>query len=565
MRKDSAAASATALGWPGFRSPPVLEPVMPPVSDLDPTLRSALLDLSRSYHPPGDPYPWLTPWRLEDLGDPGFRAAHRVRFNVMSGAMANGIASVELVEAMARGGMVGIFGAAGLGPERVAAALDRLQTSLGDRLPWGVNLIHSPNEPALEEAVAALLIARGVRLVEASAYLDLTPAIVRYRLAGLEPDPADPQRGRPRHRVIAKVSRVEVAAKFLGPPPPRLVAKLLDEGAISPLQARLAPTIPMADDLTAEADSGGHTDNQPLVALLPALLELRDRESKRHGWTIPPRVGAAGGIATPAAAAAALAMGADYLVTGSVNQACVESGTSPIVRRMLAEARQGDLAMAPAADMFEMGVKVQVLKRGTLFPLRAAKLYEWYRNHESLDHLSQSDRDQLERTILRQSIEAVWEQTQSFFQRRDPRQLERAARDPKHKMALVFRWYLGLSSHWANSGQPDRVVDYQIWCGPAMAAFNAWVEGSHLESPENRRAAEVALQILHGAAVLLRSATLQGRGRRIPGDWIRPRPLPPEELLRRLRSPHPSATSPPRTAPPEDPRSVPLAPSLGVR
>ncbi len=30
--------------------------------------------------------------------------------------------------------------------------------------------------------------------------------------------------------------------------------------------------------------------------------------------------------------------------------------------------------MAPAADMFEMGVKVQVLKRGTLFAMRRPPL-----------------------------------------------------------------------------------------------------------------------------------------------------------------------------------------------
>ena len=53
-------------------------------------------------------------------------------------------------------------------------------------------------------------------------------------------------------------------------------------------------------------------------------------------------------------------------------------------------------------------------------------------------------------------------------------------------MALVFRWYLGQSSSWANAGEPSRTVDYQIWCGPAMAAFNEWVRGSFLEQPENR-------------------------------------------------------------------------------
>ena len=92
----------------------------------------------------------------------------------------------------------------------------------------------------------------------------------------------------------------------------------------------------MAEDITAEADSGGHTDNQPAIVLLPTMLALRDRMQAQYGYDRPLRIGAAGGISTPWAAAAALAMGAAYLVTGSVNQSCVEAGTSDVVRRMLA-------------------------------------------------------------------------------------------------------------------------------------------------------------------------------------------------------------------------------------
>ena len=154
---------------------------------------------------------------------------------------------------------------------------------------------------------------------------------------------------------------------------------------------------------------------------------------------------------------------------------------------MLAQAQQADIAMAPAADMFEMGVKVQVLKRGTMFAMRAAKLYELYRNHDSLEQIPGPDRGMLEKTLFRAPLEEIWEQTRSYFARRDPAQIERGERDPKHKMALVFRWYLGQSSHWANVGEPARSMDYQIWCGPAMAAFNDWVRGSFLEQPENRR------------------------------------------------------------------------------
>jgi hypothetical protein len=106
----------------------------------------------------------------ENLGDASFCAAHGVRYPYMAGAMANGIASVEIVEAMGRAGMLGIFGAAGLAPARVEAAIDRLQASLGPRsVSYGFNLIHSPSEPELEEGIVSLYLRRGVRLVEAGA------------------------------------------------------------------------------------------------------------------------------------------------------------------------------------------------------------------------------------------------------------------------------------------------------------------------------------------------------------------------------------------------------------
>ena len=70
----------------------------------------------------------------------------------------------------------------------------------------------------------------------------------------------------------------------------------------------------------------------------------------KYGFKTPLRVGLAGGIATPDAAAGAFAMGAAYILTGSINQAAVEADTSDCVREMLVQARQADVAMAPAAD-----------------------------------------------------------------------------------------------------------------------------------------------------------------------------------------------------------------------
>ena len=133
----------------------------------------------------------------------------------------------------------------------------------------------------------------------------------------------------------------------------------------------------------------------------------------------------------------------------------------------------------------------------------------------------------LEKSYFRAPVDAVWTQCRDFFAERDPSQLERAAKDPKHKMALVFRWYLGQSSHWANAGDPSRIIDYQIWCGPAMGAFNEWVNGSFLEPVENRTVVQIALNLLEGAAHLTRANQLRLAGVPVPhrDSKFSPRPL----------------------------------------
>ena len=73
--------------------------------------------------------------------------------------------------------------------------------SWADATPYAMNLIHSPGEPALEAAVVDLYLRRRVRLVEASAFLNLTLPVVRYRVSGhpargIGPD----RRAEPDHR-----------------------------------------------------------------------------------------------------------------------------------------------------------------------------------------------------------------------------------------------------------------------------------------------------------------------------------------------------------------------------
>ncbi len=474
--------------------------------------QKGLITIGENIIPDAGQYPlfaYAPPLHPSDLGDPFFKKRHNLTYAYVAGAMANGITSVEMVQKVGNAGMIGFFGAAGLPIAMVDAAIDRLQQSMG-KLPFGFNLIHSPNDPELESAIVELYLQRGIKLVSASAYLGLTLPLVYYRVKGIHID--DTGNVVCPNKIVAKVSRVEVAEKFFSPPPEKLLSTLVEKKLITRNEAELAASIPMADDLTAESDSGGHTDNRPAITLLPTMLALRNKTVSKYNYKNPICVGLGGGIATPESAAAAFAMGAAYVVTGTVNQACVESGTSELVRQMLAEARQADVTMAPAADMFEMGVKVQVLKRGTLFPFRASKLYSLYNQYESLDMIPEKQRVMLEKDFFKRSLKEEWDETKKYFADQDPRQLIRAEKDSRHKMALVFRSYLGRSSTWSITGDPSRKIDYQIWCSPAIGAFNEWVKGSFLEKIENRKTVTIAINLLMGASVLTRVNWLKSQG-----------------------------------------------------
>lgn len=451
----------------------------------------------------------LPPCHLEQLGDASFCRDYGLTLPYIGGSMAHGISSPEIAIALGQHGMLGFIGSAGDSPARVEQAVLRMK-SLPEPVVFGFNLIHSPNEKGLEDEIVDLYLKHEVRLIEASAFLAMSLPLVRYRVTGIHED-AEGNIVTP-NRIIAKVSRVEVASKFFAPPPEKMLQKLLDSGIISEHQAQLAARIPVAQDVTSEADSGGHTDNRPAVSLHPTMVALKNRMQKEHRYDIPLRVGFGGGIGTPASAAASFAMGAAYIVVGSVHQACNESGTSDTARSMLAGAGQADIAMAPAGDMFEMGVTVQVLKRGTMFAMRAQKLYEIYRKYDSIEAIPATDRQVLEKTIFLDNLDNIWEQTASFFRTRDPLQMVKAEKDPHHKMALIFRWYLGKSPRWAATGEVDRKVDYQIWCGAAMGAFNEWAKGSLFEDQKNRKVVDVAMNMLHGAAMEARLSQLRSQG-----------------------------------------------------
>jgi PfaD family protein len=159
-----------------------------------------------------------------------------------------------------------------------------------------------------------------------------------------------------------------------------------------------------------------------------------------------------------------------------------------------------------------------------MFAMRGQKLYELYQRYNAIEEIPVDERVKLETTIFKQPLDTIWDECVRFFSERDPKQIERANQKPKDKMALIFRWYLGLSSRWSNIGEVGREMDYQIWCGPAMGAFNDWARGSYLESAQNRSAPDISLQLLRGAAYLNRIRILESQGVRFSNQLLDYRP-----------------------------------------
>lgn len=431
------------------------------------------------------------------LGSAGFRKLYKVKYAYAAGSMFYGISSKELVARMGQAGLLSFYGSKGKSLVEIEAAILYFQ-ALPAPLPYGIHVWHQPDDAAAEMELVELLQKHQVSVVEAGGYTALSEAIVYYRVSGLVKD----KNGRTaiRHHILAKAARPDIAALFLQPPPEKIIEQLVAAGRITREQALIAATIPMADDICAEAEGTGMGGRKMPYALVTVFKQQRDQLTRRFGYQEAPRIGLAGGIGTPAAAAGAFLTGAEFILTGSVNQCTVEAGTSREVKDMLQETGIQDTDYVPGEELFEFGARIQVLKKGLFFPARAARLYEFYRMYTSLDELDPKDRTQLETRYFGATLESVFDNLKQIL---SPATIASAMQHPRHKMALVFRQYFEKSMKAALTGDQAARLDYQIQSSSALGAFNEWVKDTPLRQWNNRHPDSIALLLMTGAAAYL--------------------------------------------------------------
>jgi len=438
---------------------------------------------------------WFCSLTPESLGSAEFKSRYQIKYAYLSGAMYQGIASKELVVAMAQKGLLGFLGTGGRDIQAVENDIIAIQAELAVNEVFGVNLISQMENPEAELNTVAMYVKHGVNIVEASAYMQMTLALVYYRVSGLSR--AADGTVQCAHKIIAKLSRPEVAEKFLSPPALKMVQTLLAENKISKEQSELSQLIPMCSDICVEADSGGHTDRGIPSVLLPSIQSLRLTVLEKYAYQDAIHVGLAGGIGVPQSAASAFMMGADFILTGSINQCTVEAATSDEVKDMLQSINVQDTDYAPAGDMFEIGAKVQVLKKGNFFAARANKLYDLYSQYRGWDDIPEATRKQIEQKYFQQGFAAVWAEVEQYhLQKGNSKIIEKAHKCKKHQLALVFKKYFSLTTRYALQGMSEKRIDFQVHTGPALGAFNQWVKDTPLADWRNRRVAEVAEQLM---------------------------------------------------------------------
>lgn len=411
--------------------------------------------------------------RAETLGAQSFRDLYGTRYAYIGGSIMHGVASAEMVIALARGGFLGIYGAEGLPSETVLADLRRIRAALGDRI-FGASLMADWSQPERDMARVAQYLAAELPVLEVSGFLSASPALVRYRLNGARIDAQG--RGIARHRIIARVTRPATALVFLRPAPEAIVTTLRAEGLITAEEAAAAPFLPMADDICAQADGGGPSDGGNLLSLLPALCDLRDRQEETQPSLARVRIGAAGTLGTPQSMSAAFLLGAEFVLAASIHHCTVEAGTSVLVKEMLQGIEVGDTDHAPSGHLFEQGGLVQLLRKGVFFPARARKLHSLWQHHPSLESIDSATRRQIEEKFLGSSFEEIWNLLmRQAGEAGHGAEIARAQQEPKAKMALVFRQYFDRGMGYALTGEAGQRVNFQVHCGAGLGAMNQWM------------------------------------------------------------------------------------------
>ncbi len=247
----------------------------------------------------------------------------------------------DVVAAVSKAGGMGVLGVTGLSPEQLKIELDWIEAEVGDK-PYGVDILVPAKFVGSDEGgldvseLQAMVPEEHRRFVEALLQEFGVPPLPEGEF---QPRPAIFEQERQRGLIeVAFGHRIKLVANALGPPPDWMIERGHEEGV---LVAALAGKAEHARRHVAKGvdlviaqgyEAGGHTGEIATMVLIPEVVDA----------VAPVPVLAAGGIADGRQIAAALALGAEGVWTGSVWLTTEEAETHPVVKQKFLEASSSD-------------------------------------------------------------------------------------------------------------------------------------------------------------------------------------------------------------------------------
>jgi NAD(P)H-dependent flavin oxidoreductase YrpB (nitropropane dioxygenase family) len=249
----------------------------------------------------------------------------------------------DVVAAVTRAGGMGVLGALSFTPDQLEIELDWLDEHVGGK-PYGVDVVIPASYTGADDLDPTTMSEKLEEMIPGAHRRFVEEVLDKY---GVPPMPQD---SAPRHLLgwtregasslvdVALAHPISLLANALGPPPPDVVDKAHQHGV---KVAALVGTTAQAERQVAQGvdiivaqghEAGGHTGQITTMVLVPEVVDA----------VAPTPVLAAGGIGDGRQVAAALALGAEGVWTGSVWLTTAESDMSPLVVEKLLAAHSTD-------------------------------------------------------------------------------------------------------------------------------------------------------------------------------------------------------------------------------
>jgi NAD(P)H-dependent flavin oxidoreductase YrpB (nitropropane dioxygenase family) len=237
----------------------------------------------------------------------------------------------DVVAAVSKAGGFGVLGVVGFSPEQIEQECAWIDDHVGDH-PYGIDLVIPAKYEGMGELDPSKL-EETLREMIPDEHRDFAAKLLADH--GVPELPEDEQGGRllgwtqataePQLEVALSHDKVALVANALGTPPPEIIAKVKDTGrAVAALCGKVHQAERHRDAgvdivIAQGTEGGGHTGEVASLVLWPQIIDA----------VAPTPVLAAGGVGNGRQMAAALAMGAQGVWTGSIWLTVEEAAGSP--------------------------------------------------------------------------------------------------------------------------------------------------------------------------------------------------------------------------------------------